>query len=347
MKIVFISSSFYPSIGGVETHVLNVADELVKLGNQVTVITEYKQSLRSSASPAGLKGSNKKIKGIKIVRLQFRQGRFIKLLNIWLELIKNRKLFKEADVIHSHDVFIWYLPFRFIFPYKKVFTTFHGYEGRFPPVEKSIWIRKISEKLSNGNICVGEFITRWYKTKPDYIVYGGVGTEKTIIIKPPRKRNIKIVLIGRLAKDIGVQIYRDALRSLRRDGYKFELEVCGDGEMKEDLKKYGKVLGFVKSTKEYIKKADIIFASSYLTMLSVMQMGKPVFAVYSNPLKHDYLYSSPFSKYAYIYSSGKELSRSVKNYKPNLQRLESAQKWSNSQTWSSIAQIYLELWSKK
>lgn len=334
MKILFITPSFYPSIGGVETHVLEVAKELIKQSYEVTILTEYK-------------GSKAKIKGIKIVRLNFRQGRFIKLLDIWLRLVKNRELLKKADIIHCHDVFIWYLPFRFLFPRKKVFTTFHGYEGRFPPVVKSIQIRRISEKLSKGNICVGEFIKRWYKTKPDYVIYGGVNSEKLLKIKHPRKRDTKIVLIGRLAKDIGVQVYRDALKNLKRGGFKYEFLACGEGEMREDLKRYGKVLGFVRNTKKYIKSADIIFASSYLTMLSAMQVGKPVFAVYTNPLKHDYLYSSPFSKYIYIYSTGKELARGIKNYKPNLQRLSSAQSWANGETWEKVAQVYLELWSKK
>lgn len=333
MKIVFITPSFYPSIGGVETHVLEVAKELDKLGNDVSIISEHK-------------GSNRRTGGIDIIRFRLTQGRFIKLLYVWFQLIKNREILKKADIIHCHDVFIWYLPFRFLYPRKKVFTTFHGYEGRFPPVGKSIWIRKMSEKLSYGNICVGEFITRWYKTKPDYIVYGGVNPEKTTKISLPRKRDTKIVLIGRLAKDIGAQVYRDALRNLRRQGYKFEFIACGEGELAKELQRYGKILGFVKNTKRYIKKADIIFASSYLTMLSVMQQGKPVFAIYTNPLKHDYLYSSPFSKFVYIYSSGKELARGVKNYKRNSQRLKSAQKWASSQTWEKIAQIYLELWKK-
>jgi len=37
---------------------------------------------------------------------------------------KNRQLLQNADIIHCHDVFYWYLPFRFLYPHKPVFTPF-------------------------------------------------------------------------------------------------------------------------------------------------------------------------------------------------------------------------------
>jgi len=359
MNILFLSASFYPSIGGVETHVLRLITELERRGHKLTIITEEKEPPKHLRKPSASEAVkirkadessyfiHRKLSQTDIYYFKFGQPSFFKKFRIWYYLLRHYSLIKKADVVHCHDVFIWYLPFRFLFPYKKVFTTFHGYEGRFPPVEKHVWIRKMSERLSFGNICVGDFITRWYGTKPDYVVYGGVESEKLVSIKPMRKRKMKIVLVGRLAKDIGVQLYRDALRNLKRKGYVFEFLACGDGDLRHELERYGKVLGFVKNTKDYIKKADFIFASSYLTMLSVMQLGKPVFAVYTNPLKHDYLYSSPFSKYIYIYSSGKDLASSIRSYKQNIPRLVSAQKWANSQTWSHIADMYEQLWLKE
>lgn len=358
MKILFLAASFYPSIGGVETHVLKVANELRSRGHKVTVITEQNALSKQSKTqndnvPIKIKSTDKstffihkKLHQNSIYYFKFGQPGFFKKFRIWYMLLRNYKLIEEADIVHCHDVFIWYLPFRFLFLNKKVFTTFHGYEGRFPPVEKSIWIRKMSEHLSFGNICIGEFITRWYGTKPDYISYGGV--EKARLPKPkePRK-NLKILLIGRLAKDIGVQIYRDCLKQLKKEKIPFEFTACGEGELRHELEKYGKILGFVKSTKKYIKDADVVFASSYLTMLNICQMGKPIFAVYTNPLKHDYLYSSPFSKYIYIYSNSKELSRGVKNYKINVPRLTAGQRWANSQTWNHVADTYEHLWRKE
>lgn len=359
MNILFLSASFYPSIGGVETHVLRLITELEKRGHNITLLTEEKAPpkhlIKTSANvPVKLKSIDKssyfihkKLSQTDIYYFKFGQYSFFKKFRIWYYLLRNHSLIRDADIVHCHDVFVWYLPFRFLYPYKKVFTTFHGYEGRFPPVEKHVWIRKMSEKLSWGNICVGDFITRWYQTKPDYVMYGGVDKIKIPQVYPQRKKKIQILLVGRIAKDIGVQLYRDALKNLKRAGYTFEFIACGDGDLRSELERYGKVLGFVKNTTDYIKKADFVFASSYLTMLSVMQLGKPVFAVYTNPLKHDYLYSSPFSKYIYIYSSGKDLAKGIKSYKQNVSRLISAQKWANSQTWIYIADVYEELWKKE
>lgn len=359
MRIVFICAAFYPSIGGVETHVLALSRELIKRGHSVTVLTEskpeYWQSNGKSDNEANkLKSTvesrhftHSKLDQIDIYYFKFGQPSFFKKFRIWYTLLLNYKLILSTDVIHCHDVFIWYLPFRFLLFQKKVFTTFHGYEGRFPPVEKSVQIRKMSEKLSYGNICVGDFIKRWYGTKPDYVVYGGTyPIQNSELVNKSEKSKLKILLIGRLAKDIGVQIYADSLKRLKHDSFKFDFKACGEGELRYELEKYGDVLGFVKNTKEYIKKADIVMASSYLTMLSIMQLGKPIFAVYTNPLKHDYLFSSPFAKYIYIYSSGKELARGIKSYKPNLRRLKSAQNFANSQTWGKVADIYEELWKK-
>ena len=86
---------------------------------------------------------------------------------------QNRSLIKEADVIHAHDVYFWYFPFRFLFPFKKSFVTFHGYES-YPIRKKAIMVRKLSEYLANGNIIVGDFIKKWYGTTPNYVIYGGV-----------------------------------------------------------------------------------------------------------------------------------------------------------------------------
>jgi hypothetical protein len=61
----------------------------------------------------------------------------------------NRDLIKEADIIHCHDVFFWYLPFRFLFPQKKVYIPFHGYEGNNPPNKRKIFF---STRKSNDLI---------------------------------------------------------------------------------------------------------------------------------------------------------------------------------------------------
>ena len=42
-NILFLTRSFYPNIGGVEKHVLELSKELIKRGYRITVITEKTQ----------------------------------------------------------------------------------------------------------------------------------------------------------------------------------------------------------------------------------------------------------------------------------------------------------------
>lgn len=164
MTILFFTSRFYPDIGGVQTHALEVGKELVNRHRKVIVIAEKHGGLKDKES----------YKGIEIYRIKINTSEKLKKFVIWKWLFNNRNLIEKADIIHCHDVFYWFLPFRFLYPKKPVFTTFHGYETKFPPSKKAIFIRKISEKLSFGSICVGDYIKKWYGTKPGFITYGGV-----------------------------------------------------------------------------------------------------------------------------------------------------------------------------
>lgn len=164
MKILFITRLFYPHIGGVEKHVYEVAKSLERKGNSVTVLTErYDKNLKDTEI----------IKGIKVVRFSYPHIKLLGLKLIWWQLLMNRKLIQDADVVHIHDVFIWYLPFRFLYPNKKVFTTFHGWEGIWPIPLKNIILKRVSAKLSNGTISVGKYIGKYYGIKSDKIIYGG------------------------------------------------------------------------------------------------------------------------------------------------------------------------------
>ena len=107
MKIVFFARRFYPLIGGVEKHVWEISKALVKKGHDVVVITE--------ASEENSK-QQEIIAGIKIHRISVGKDNWFRKLRVWQSLWKNRKLIISADVIHCHDVFFWYLPFRFLYP---------------------------------------------------------------------------------------------------------------------------------------------------------------------------------------------------------------------------------------
>ena len=330
-----LSKYFYPHIGGVEKHVEEVSRELIKKGHRIIVLT-----LKHNSKLPEIETN----RGVKIIRLPYSESKWI----IWKNLWQKRSLIKSVDIIHCHDIFFWYLPFKFLFPRKPAYTTFHGWEGEFPIPKKNIFIRQLSEKLSLGNICVGDYIKKHYHTKPDYITYGGVDyTFKSY--DRIYKKNSYVIFIGRLEKDMGMEEYLKALKTIKQK-HGLKITFVGDGPYRSQAEKIGPVTGMVKTIKPYLKKPAYIFASSYLTILEVMIAKRPVFALYQNPLKKDYLQQFPGARYMRISGSADELIKQFDNALKNPKKIDrmiiKAHNFAKTQTWDRIADMYLKLWKK-
>lgn len=330
MKILFFSRRFYPSIGGVEKHSFEIAKRLVKLGHCVSVITEGKEF------------NTNEYNGIVVYSIPVKFCEKLKKFEIWLWLFKNRKIIECSDIVHCHDVFFWYIPFRFLYPDKKIFVTFHGWEGVFPPSFSAKIIRKISEKLSRGNICIGDYLSKWYGTKPDVVSYGAVSENAD-----SKKKETDILFIGRLEKDTGLPVYLEVFKKLEKD---IKIVFLGDGVLRNEAKKYGEVLGFVENVQEYIKGARFVFTSGYLSILESFINKKLVFSVYENSLKEDYLQMSPFRDWIVLEKNPVFLLQKVKYYLNNKSKvnknIELAYDWGKEQTWTKLTSQYLELWEK-
>ncbi len=332
MTILFLTRRFYPDIGGVEKHVFEIGSRLVKSGHKVTVVTE-------SEGREGL------VKGIEIHRIRTEQN-WLKKFRIWEWLWQNKNLITEADIVHAHDVYYWYFPFRFIYPFKKSFVTFHGYES-FPIRRRAIFIRKISEKLSNGSIIVGEFIKKWYGTKPNYVIYGGANIPRSEV-KPASRESA--VFVGRLDKHTGVLEYAKTVDLIRKVYPGFEFKIYGDGEYKNKLKRY-KPQGFVKNGQKYLKDGNFAFVSRYLSILEALSDKRLVFALYDNPVKEDYLKMTPFTNFIIIESSPEKLAERVKYYLSNFieagELVDKGFEWTKNQTWEKVIERYHSLWGLK
>lgn len=383
--ILFMTRRFYPQIGGVEKHVLKISQELTRMGYKIIILTEavkkedlsrWSRSINDDtiiAPELNLK-AKKRIHfannademdvtssprqsfseashDITVHRMpDFRESRLKKFF-IWLWLLRNKTIIINSDIIHSHDVFFWYLPFRFIFFRKPVFTTFHGYE-KYPIPFKNKMLRKLAEKLSRGNICVGEYLKKWYGTEPNYITYGGVDlkVKKRKVKSENINSKLNVLLIGRLEDDIGVPVYLSALRKLKERGIPFSFEAFGDGSLRNKVEQFGQVHGFIDDISDSIFRADVILASSYLSILESLIQSKPVIAVYTNPLKKDYLYMTPFHQWVNIINIREDMNNifeqiQINRHKKN-KKSEYAAEWAETQTWENVAKIYLRLWSK-
>lgn len=279
MKMLFLTRRASPKIGGVERHIEQIAKCLRSTANKVIIISE--------------------------VDIRYPHRRFIGLIYIWFWFFKNRKLIIDSDIVHIHDVFIWYLPFRFLYPNKKVFLTIHGLEWGNPFNRWSLFQKRLAVKFTNGSIGVGKFLEKYIGCKFNYIIYGGIENVKNL---KPKIKNL-IIYVGRLESDTGLLQF---LKWLEKYGQKLSVEFVGDGSLRRDCEKFGKVYGFCDPIPFY-KKAETVVPSGYLTYLEAKSYGCKIKTFYGNKLK--------------------------KEYWDEILRLQ------NFDTWDDIANKHIKLWS--
>lgn len=395
MTILFFARLFYPHIGGVETHMLEVGDRLRKKGHKIILVTEKlpdgsHRNWQKEINSANMAGEiESRLAFWDIYHIPVGKYGKNKKWQIWWWLWQHKGLIEKADIVHCHDVFFWYMPFRFLYRDKPVFTTFHGYETKFPPAKSAITIRWLSAMLSWGNICVGDFIKKWYGTKPDFVTYGGVDIEEIrkyqegsypvvnmrneenkknreseeggyltsregskVNTNKIRKEEILIVFVGRLAQDTGILAYEETIEILNnKSKQKCNFIVLGNGDLKEKLSNLSTIVSNEQNIYPYIKNAQIVFTSSYLSILQALAMRKPVIAFYNNPLKEDYLKLSPFARWIAIENSSEKIAKKVLhilNEKESIAKtIKEAYFWVNEQTWDAVANLYLKLWDLK
>ncbi len=242
MKILFLAHHKWPHVGGVEKHCERVSNSLQRLGHKVKIISEED--------------------------IKYPHIKFLGLIYVWFWLFKNRKLIIESDIIHCHDVFIWYLPFRFIYPNKKVYTTFHGWEGVYPISFKNIIFKRLASKLSTRTIAVGKYIEKYYGIKADKTIYGAV-QPLAISHLPLVKRKRTIVFLGRQDRDTGYFEFQEWLKIADR---KLEVKyVIND-----------------PSPEKYLKTAEYCVPAGYLSYIEALKYGCKIKIFPNNPLKKDY-----------------------------------------------------------
>lgn len=239
-KVLFISKHKWPRVGGVERHTEAICHRLYALGYEISTISE--EDIRPP-----------KIK-------------YFGLIYIWYWLFKNRKLITGCNLMHIHDVFIWYLPFRFLFPRKKVYITFHGWEGKWPISKWAIFNKRLANYLCNGSIAVGKYIEKWYGITATYIIYGGVSSKSQTT---NHKLHNSIVWLGRIDQDTGYLEFQKWLK-------------------KQKTKYLVKYVTNVKNPEKYLKNAEYCVPSGYLSYLEAKSYGCKIITFTNNALKEDY-----------------------------------------------------------
>ena len=350
MKILFITASFYPKLGGVEKSVFSTARELSKYGNQVSIVTLNHDNLLAEREQFD--------EGFEVYRIPRSKIPYTGMLSKWKWFLFHWSLIKNADVVHfhDHDVFInWFFPFRFLFLAKKYYITFHGYEG-YPIKYKHIVLRKIAALCTHGNICVGGFIKRWYGTKADEVFYAAVDTEN---IKNISSKGNYILFFGRLEKDTEILNYLKVLKLFyAKTRNNLPLYILGHGSLSGEIKKFlennnipHKLLGYQKEPGIFIKDARLVLTSSYLSIIESLAYSKLVVAFYSNNLKREYLKGFPDGDEVMcitedINEAAAIVEQAVKDPLYFKGKMNAGLTLSKKLTWEKVANQYISLYKK-
>lgn len=267
------------------------------------------------------------------------------------EAKKELKIF-NPDIVISHDFFC----FVENCPVPQI-TVFHGYEGNIPPLESIIKVRQDIEKKASATICVGEYLRKWYRQNPDKVIWGGVNE----VSVTNSSGNKEILYLGRLDPDQAPEIAFEAFGQMKE---KCHITVCASGRLEKEIRnivdKYKLNVtfnGFVSNPDEYIKKADVVVCSGYLTILESYINKRPTISTYNNALKEDYLHLMPTrllklsnSTYQFTCFNDSQKMAShldyiiVNGYFPEI--IESNYQFAIQNTWSKVADVYEELFKK-
>ena len=103
-RVLFLTPSFSPHIGGVEKHVYMLSQEFIQRGYEVHVLTVSKSGAREE-----------NLNGIHVHRFSCDP---INKLQVWKHMFLHLKLFLSSNSIHAHDVYWWYFLLCSYRPYK-------------------------------------------------------------------------------------------------------------------------------------------------------------------------------------------------------------------------------------
>jgi glycosyltransferase involved in cell wall biosynthesis len=231
MRIAFVAPRFYPEIGGVETHVFEIARRMREFDVEVL-----------ATDPSGKLAKAEEIEGIKVRRFKsFAPGNaYFFSPELWSYLKRHSA---DYDLIHAHNFHAFPALYATLSrPKKLVFTPhYHGHgHSFFRDILFRIY-RLYARRIfcqADLVICVSKFekelILKNFKPKRVEVIPNGVNFE----FMEKRKNGKKILYVGRIEKYKGLDFVVKALKLLPD----FRLEIVGKGSYKREIIKLAKKL---------------------------------------------------------------------------------------------------------
>jgi glycosyltransferase involved in cell wall biosynthesis len=239
VKIVQVCPRYFPDIGGVERHVQEISEELVKCGFDVEVIC---------TDPSGRLKKNEIINGVKVTRLKsIAPGDayyFSPQIYFYLKDL-------DCDVIHAHNYHTLTSLFAALSKKnRKFFFTPHtfGFTKAFPRNIFHMIYKPFGAFIFNSAdkiISISKIESLWIKNKfkisDSRLFYIPLPIVVDVSrIKKERKERIKIIFIGRLSEEKNVDLLISAFEIVKQRRPECELYIIGDGPLREFMEKLSK-----------------------------------------------------------------------------------------------------------
>lgn len=277
MRVLQLTAHFSPNIGGLETHLNDLVEGLVKRNHQVTVLTYQPLSTDVRAPIYEKKGKT------EVFRIPWIRGFFYKLVEypalefLYLVLglffitpfILSRK---KYQVIHTHGLVaaavgvFWGKLFN-----KRVVVSTHSLYG-FP--SSGLYRNFVKLVLSGANVCLC-----LSKKSVEELMDLGISPAKikqfTYWIdldhfKPSKKTNSKefvILFVGRLVAIKGIKVLIKAFKNLKG---RMSLVIAGDGPLRNEIMEAAQVGERIKfvgkldkdEIVDYYNKSDLVVVPS-------------------------------------------------------------------------------------
>ena len=353
-KIIFFSNRSAPFRGGVETHVDNICRELAISGS-------HRVTLISTAPTIAAGRARGALRDYEYVHVNSHKSLVGRLIAGLAPAIVRRSI--PSDIVHYHDygtvIGVGFFTFVVrLLTRQKQFITFHGWEGVFPPKNRTKLIRRLIARLSNGSIHVGSYIAKWYGTSATVTTVGGVGTGHTNLDPVTKCITKDCYFVGRLDSDTGAMEVVSAWGKIVEltPNETNRLIVLGDGPFRgrlEQLVKHSDSVaartqfsGFVDEPLNRVEQNAVVFTSGYLSILEAFARSTKVISYYNNDLKKDYLASiEDYHQMMWITESIEGLVKCYFDSFKDSERSSLAMQFSARHPWSKVKDDYLRVWS--
>lgn len=347
MRIVFIAHRYWPSVGGVEKYLHELALALSQLGHEPTVIA----AAHAENLPPADRHEN-------IPILRFPATRSPLRCRWWFR--RHRTLLRDADVISISNTHVW----EYIWPWlelwvdpRRIFLIRHGMAMKFPVPEMHRARAARVQSNAAGVAHDGQFISRWLGVTADICPDQGLRPLADELPLVPTPKPNSALYIGRLEPDTGVAMYLDAIAALdpQRTG-RFRLDLCGDGSLRPQLEARAqeerlsvRFLGRVANAQDLLGQYAFAFVDGRMAIQETMARRRPVISAFDTPLKRDYLCGESFSQHLFAAPTGVDLVRRVSELADNPavrdEIVERAFEYARTLTWKATARRFLGLWT--